>query len=312
MLFHGPHIWRWIYRSASLCRSRAWVASAFVTASRAQLLFEAVGSDVSSKLLVVRWRFDDLVSGASDLRVYELAKQYNWKLFVNLDLHAKVYVFDETSIVGSANLTEKGMKGVGASSNLELARVDAAGADSEIWFQQLLDSAVEINDEKYREIEAEVLVYQEKHGLVDKVLPTFSQAVASMLAPEHKYCVYTHDLFWGRPQDLMLECKEDRERDRKHDLLVLGLDEGANRELIGDRFLSSKAFRWLLDHVEGEAYFGELTHALHSSLCDDPTPFRKTVKMLLSQLLEWADEFAEDYVIIDRPQYSQRVILKSE
>ena len=49
--------------------------------------------------------------------------------------------------------------------------------------------------------------------------------------------------------------------------------------MIGDKFTASKAFHWLLDSVEDQIYFGELSSELHSSLCDDPAPYRKNVKV---------------------------------
>ena len=59
-----------------------------------------------------------------------------------------------------------------------------------------------------------------------------------------------------------------------------------------------------------ECYFGELSAKLHNALINDPKPYRKEVKDLLSNLLGWIEYFDFDFIKVDRPSYSQRVHIK--
>lgn len=59
--------------------------------------------------IYVRWDIEDLIKGVSDIEVYEICKENNWRLFRNPKLHAKFILFDnETIILGSSNYTLTG------------------------------------------------------------------------------------------------------------------------------------------------------------------------------------------------------------
>ena len=58
---------------------------------------------------------------------------------------------------------------------------------------------------------------------------------------------------------------------------------------------------------EKEMYFGKITEKLHEILVNDPRPYRKEVKELLANLLQWIQDLGIDEVLVDRPNHSQRV-----
>ena len=87
-----------------------------------------------------------------------------------------------------------------------------------------------------------------------------------------------------------------------------------DKEKIKQAFRWSKAFLWLYKTVNEketkECYFGELSAKLHNALVNDPKPYRKEVKDLLSNLLGWIEYFDFDFIKVDRPNHSQRVYIK--
>lgn len=87
----------------------------------------------------------------------------------------------------------------------------------------------------------------------------------------------------------------------------------SDKEKIKQAFRWSKAFTWLCKTINEkdirECYFGELSAKLHNALINDPKPYRKEVKDLLSNLLGWIEYFDFDFIRVDRPNYSQRVTL---
>ena len=80
---------------------------------------------------------------------------------------------------------------------------------------------------------------------------------------------------------------------------------------VKEAFRWSKAFLWLNNYLslcpDQTSYFGEITASLHNSLINDPKPYRKEVKDLLSNTLAWIDYLEMDEIRIDVPNYSQRV-----
>ena len=93
------------------------------------------------------------------------------------------------------------------------------------------------------------------------------------------------------------------------DLKLLGLTrtQSYDEDLLRRKFMNLKCFKWLLDTFEDEIYFGELTVKLQNALIDDPKPYRKDIKSILKILLNWIIELKIDGLIVDRPNYSQRI-----
>lgn len=84
-------------------------------------------------------------------------------------------------------------------------------------------------------------------------------------------------------------------------------------ELMKETFRWSNAYLWLLNVLkenDGCMYFGAITEKLHNALVSDPKPYRRDVKQLLANLLSMIERLQMDEVIVDRPNYSQRVRLK--
>ena len=100
-------------------------------------LLESVADDVSVKI-VTRWRAEEVACGVSDLEVYDLVSTMsNVSLYLLDSLHAKVYVADQTCLVGSANLTGTAL-GWSAKPNVELlASVHIGDEDVQFLLTQL-------------------------------------------------------------------------------------------------------------------------------------------------------------------------------
>ena len=54
-------------------------------------------------------------------------------------------------------------------------------------------------------------------------------------------------------------------------------------------------------------YFGELSARLHNVVVADPKPYRKDIKQMLANLLRLIEELEMEEIVIDRPNYSQRI-----
>lgn len=92
--------------------------------------------------VVTRWRPADLLAGASDLDVFDLAQSRSARLLLRHDLHAKLFAADDECLVGSANVTDTAL-GWRTPANLELLVPIARTAPSIIRFEdELLADAV--------------------------------------------------------------------------------------------------------------------------------------------------------------------------
>ena len=66
----------------------------------------------------------------------------------------------------------------------------------------------------------------------------------------------------------------------------------------------------ILKENDGCMYFGSISEKLHNSLVSDPKPYRKDVKQLLVNMLNLIERLNMEEVVIDRPNFSQRVRLR--
>ena len=104
----------------SSARRNVIIVSAFVRSETLALLLDGLNPDVNVEIYA-RWRISDIVAGASDVAVLDVVEQKNADFRVHDALHAKMYIADETALVGSANATDTGLGRSGWNrSNLEI------------------------------------------------------------------------------------------------------------------------------------------------------------------------------------------------
>lgn len=284
-----------IREELSQSRESFLLISAYCKLPLVQYFDSCISSEIEKKL-VVRFREDDLLSGASDLDIYPYCRDHGWKLYFRLDLHAKTYVFDRLRcIIGSANATSSGLS-IGGIGNYEMATVCPL-ADSDVKIlDRLLLGSVEMNDVLYDTM-CQIISKAPGNtvsgtGWPAEITKLFSPDYSILFAEDFPPCVHFSNATF-------------------EDLLFLGEPVNCAADEIKQAFRYSKCFLWLLSLIETqenkELYFGTITQHLHSVLLNEPQPYRKDVKQLLSNLLTWIEELGMEKLQVDRPHHSQRV-----
>lgn len=270
--------------------------SAYCKLPLVQYFDSCIANKNIEKKLVVRFRPDDIASGASDLSIYPYCRDNGWKLFFRMDLHAKTYVFDRLRcVIGSANATSNGMN-IGGSGNYEIATVCELADKDVRALDLLLYGAVEMDDTIYNIMKSAV---EEQRTIINSATQ-WPKEITDMFRPDYSL-LFAED-FPSCPH--LATATND-------DLLFLNVSCDATQSDIAEAMRSAKCYLWLLDLVKKqspkEIYFGAATAALHNDLLNDPKPYRKEVKQLLSNLLIWINELEISELLVDRPKHSQRV-----
>ena len=258
------------------------IISAFCKVSMIKHFDACITNPDIDKTLVVRFRPEDIVSGASDLELYPYCKNNGWKLFFRLDLHAKTYVFDNFKcIIGSANATGKGMK-LNGTGNYEMAAAFQLDAKDKNVLRNLLVGSVKMNDS----------IYNEMSEVINKSKSVNHGDYSVLITEDFPSCSHPTD------------AEDD-------DLIFLNLDKSASESELVSAFTQSKCYLWLLNTVmkssKKELSFGALSQCLHSAIINEPKPYRKDVKILLSNLITWVIDLKINELIVERPRYSQCV-----
>lgn len=123
---------------------RVVIAAPYIKSPAVRRLLDVLPSSVSQCLWVTRWLPEDIASGVCDLEIFDdIARIMGGRLFVHPHLHAKYYSNGRRALVGSANVTGRGL-GWRTPSNVELL-VDLPAEFPGLvdWEAALLESAVE-------------------------------------------------------------------------------------------------------------------------------------------------------------------------
>ena len=272
------------------------IITAYCKENTFQHFLSAINTSITDKRLMIRFRMDDVVKGSSDFDVLKLALADGWKVFIRFDLHAKTYIVDnKRGIVGSANLTGSGL-GVGRAGSMEMAAfVDVDSGDIEK-INRLYEDAVEVDDALITKMNKQL---ENVDRSIEGVAYKWDKSISDMFNP-HIDTLFSYEL----PDDFVIENGQ----------YFAFMDEMFNGDIaaLKEAFRWSNSYNWLLTVLRENGncmYFGELTAKLHDALVSDPKPYRRDVKQMLSNLLKLIETLGMEEIIIDRPNYSQRVRL---
>jgi len=246
------------------------------------------------KTLIIRGRLSDFQHGASRLEDIEVAIKNGWEIGFLDSLHAKIFIFDDKSIIlGSSNMTKNGLALYGAG-NLEFSnRINAERKDLAV-INKIIKTA------NYLTLEHIVIM---KKVLKDNISSNHWPVNQMILeAP-----LVVSDMLWQSP----LSQNQDSTL-KQHDLDILRVDD-ISVESVQKSLTTTKVFNWLYQKVKesnnNELYYGYITEMLHTELSVEMPIYRKRIKESLSILFDYIRYSNLPNIEIDRPRYSERIRL---
>lgn len=251
--------------------------SAFFTYPAAKWMTEYRKFSNDDRLLI-RARPTDFISGSCSFSAIKMLQELGLNVKMSSALHAKIYAFDDIVFAGSGNLTSNGMA-LSENHNQELGvKADLTNEDrtllDNLWMQ-----AVNITPEILLKMEAHCEDQNLKDVNPDRLSITWPEDIVI-----EKRDIYCSDFPQEYPSN----------------------DIRWSSEL---NFKQTAAYVWLKKAIEdyGDASFGRLSSLLHDTVFDDPTPYRRDIKTLLSNLLSVVIEYDLSCLEVVRPRYSQIV-----
>ena len=283
-------------------RSEIVLISAFLRSEVLEWVSQNVPSNISLTVLS-RWRMDDLLSGASDLKAYEIAKKRGWDFYIDNDLHAKALLIDKDRLfLGSANFTSKGTHLFhGGNNELNIAVNASEGEIGKISsFFHISHKLLWPMYQYMCECIDEAKMLQSDEGLDKREWPS---EITECISPNIKHLWVDECLHLTPKEYFDPSVSPDK---KMHDYNILCSWEDDKRH-----FLHSRLARWLRNLVENtnhELKFGEVTAKLHNSFINDPKPYRRDVKEYVSVLFEWI----KHYHLYSLETYSRTTVIVKE
>ena len=302
MLFDEQELQKELSISLSECKNSVVIFSAFIKKAAFQWFIDQVNEKKIEVVVVARWTLLDLLSGISDLEVYELCQSQGWTFKIDQRNHSKLYLIDSSfAFVGSSNLTGAGL-GLHSKSNFELSMKGNLSEIDLTKVNKYLDSCITMTDELYAEM---VAIYNnsEKVKIVRNAI--WPESITSLLEQEVDH-LWVDDLFFTKPE----ESNPNKEY-LQHDLELFGISKLQDKDHINSDQI--RAVRWLkcqlLKEDSKSLRFGAVSKLLHDSLLNDPKPYRKDVKELQSNLFKWIKHLKFEEFDFETKNYSEAITL---
>ena len=303
MLFDEQELQKELAKSISNCKKSVFVLSAFIKKSAFEWFISQFKDSNIDVTIVARWTLADLLSGISDIEVYELCKSKGWTFKIDQRNHSKVYLIDSSyALVGSSNLTGSGL-GLHTKSNFELSM---KGGVSDIDLNKVnkyMESCVTVTDEIYEEI-LKVYNSSEKVKIPNNI--KWPDSIKQLLETDVNH-LWVDDLFFTDPLD-----ENPKNEYFLHDLSLLGINSKNDIDLVNSNQV--RAINWLkcqLNKEESKSLkFGAVSKRLHNALLNDPKPYRKDVKELQGYLYKWIKNLELSEFEFQKFNVSETVFLK--
>lgn len=273
------------------------IISAYCKENAIKQLNSIIPGSVSEKKIMVRFRLDDILKGSTDFSIIDFCQQCGWKVYIRFDLHVKTYIVDgKRGFVGSANATNSGLN-LSTYGNVEIgAMVDIDVTDMEK-VEALYEDAIFVTDSIYEKLKAQ---YQTISTYEQGKQYSWNQEIYELFTPKVK-TLFSYEL----PEKDAFSVGEY--------MNFLDIIYSDDIETVKGGVRWSNAYLWLLSVLkqnDGCMYFGAIAEKLHSALVSDPKPYRRDVKELLANMLSMIEKLQMEEIVVDRPNYSQRVRLK--
>ncbi len=165
-------------------------------------ILDAIPIQTTSINCITRWQPEEVLAGVSDLEVFDIISDRSAaKLFIHPLLHAKYFRVDDKCLIGSANLTQRGL-GWAHPSNLELLVSMPANNTELVNFEKnVTDTAFEATNELKDGIaEAVKLLEQEKNSmsygsylfLYEEIKESYSNWLPLCQRPDQLFQIYSN------------------------------------------------------------------------------------------------------------------------
>ncbi len=286
--------------AAAAARSEIILISAFITSDIVAKIYENIHEDIKTTV-ICRYLKQDLLFGSSDLRAAKIILEHGGRLLRNPSLHAKLFMFDKDILLfGSSNLTSKGM-GLIKDSNIECMSYPLKVSAEDIFFVNALIASSQVVDNP-------LLVELQKQIDSDAAYEYDEKRINDMA--ERLRVIFINDFPFSKYPDSVIGYKDDPAS--IHDLQLLQVNsKEVTMDIIKLQYTKTKIVNWLNVVVRDQIQFGELSALIHNALLDDPKPYRKEIKELQRNLLNWIEYLLpETYKIYIPEGYHSQVVKK--
>ncbi len=279
-------------------------------------VLEKLLNDISNKIVIVTtWRPQDIRLGSSELELYPYCKRNGISLYVNENLHLKIYSINlENAILATGNISQRGLLPDG---NHEMGiLIQNLTNRDRLFFEGIRNEARLVNDSIYKTLKEwiesnkiekpyeisleDIIPEQKKDNFLISALP-MTQSIDELVLG------YTRINDGKKPSD-------DQELSACifHDLVNYNIKPGLSKEefenALAKAFFIHPFIQKIDEFISPEAYFGRIKEWIQSNCTDVPIPSRRELTENVQVLLKWFVSLGNGKYRVDIPgARSQRI-----
>jgi hypothetical protein len=265
--------------------------------------------------IVTSWRSDHLQSGVSHLELYPLAKKKNWTLYINNEIHLKLYTNgDGSCYMGSANMTKRALSDTGSSNIEGLNKIGAMSLEDKIMIQSIIARSTLVTDEVYR-------TYLEWYEGIEGAIIEF-QSIPFDFNEETDFLISKLPVIWS-PKRLWALVQELEKPDSSwgefeamvHDLALFQIKTNdTEKEFMSSlkgSFSDNPFVSKFTEQIDEEGIqFGRAKEWLQNNCTTVPTPYRRELTTIVQCLFNWYEELYPEKFELIQQNVSQILRLK--
>lgn len=282
--------------------------SPFISSDALKRFLQCAEPDTNIKV-VTRWRPEDLLSGVSDIAIYPCLQERRIPLYINNDIHLKLYVFASNNAFStSGNLTLRGF-GYSERPNIEVGGFVQLTQEDWLRIYALIECSKQVDEDIYERCKR----YIESYPKVDKPplppLDPFGTPKAYTLStlPAMETPVKLVE-FYVDPNRPGYSAEEMRRA--THDIVTFAIPPGLSKTEFDQRL--SDSFRrtpFVVEFIEllkteKSLRFGAVNDWIYQKCEDVPLPYRWDIKENTRIFYNWLAHYFPE-IVWDRPHYSQ-------
>jgi hypothetical protein len=252
---------------------------------------------IESGRVVVRWKLEDLLSGASDLGVFSLLESRRIGLYLHPEIHLKLFEFSSgIAYAGSSNITKKGLS-LEEPYNEEMGLLFPLDINSYTNIRRLCDESrrvtKEIVDAYQRALDESQLNPPRMGNLVLPPKEEKEFLITDLPASDHPQAFLASASNYVQKQRICPRMLHDIGTFRltEDDLSSKDLEEKLTRA-----FQSHAFVKRIVEKIRSKPYmnFGAVTEFVHNIAQDVPLPYRSKIKDAIARLYPWLSYYFED------------------